>query len=441
MDKQGGSRAEVSGARVVVSGWELSHNAAGRAVTLVELYQRAGALNVSLIGCIFPKWGRQLWPPLQGMPLHCDALRVLDMSDFFRDVEALVERNPADIVHLSKPRLPNIVIGLLYKQRWGAKVIVDIDDEELGFVGADAPLVGALSRDEYPEDLTGKRATQLSVGLAGYFDGITVSNPALRSVYGGEVIPHARDERLYSPSAARRTLNRELFGIPQDVKVVLFSGTPRKHKGILDIAQALADLERPDVLFVLVGDFPFADVKDELKTIKGVNLKFIPGQPYWHTADVLATADCVVLVQNLGSLSAQYQAPAKLTDALAMGVSVLAQTTPALEHLFLDGAFMDVSQDDLKEKLAQALEVSVDPEHSPARRIFLEQLSTAVVSKRLAHYVDTCGIAPCPPCRDEDLAAFRKTIIERDVLSPRFVDFVQQSVGAVGAADSGGGQA
>ena len=38
-------------------------------------------------------------------------------------------------VDLSKPRLPAVVIALLYKLLWWAAVLVDIDDEELLFVG------------------------------------------------------------------------------------------------------------------------------------------------------------------------------------------------------------------------------------------------------------------------------------------------------------------
>ena len=43
-------------------------------------------------------------------------------------------------MHLSKPRLPAVVIGLLYKLLWGAAVLVDIDDEELLFVGEREPI-------------------------------------------------------------------------------------------------------------------------------------------------------------------------------------------------------------------------------------------------------------------------------------------------------------
>jgi hypothetical protein len=36
--------------------------------------------------------------------------------------------------------MPNILFGLLYKLIWGATVLMDIDDEELAFADAEAPL-------------------------------------------------------------------------------------------------------------------------------------------------------------------------------------------------------------------------------------------------------------------------------------------------------------
>ncbi|MDQ2078324.1 glycosyltransferase [Marinimicrobium sp. ABcell2] len=394
---------------------------------------------MGLIGCIFPKWGSELWQPLQGMSLKPDVLHVIDTGQFFQEAEALVRRNPADIVHLSKPRLPNIVIGLLYKYLWNAKVISDIDDEELGFVGADEPLTGPLADNERPADFTGKLATQFSVGLASCFDGITVSNPALQAVYGGEVIPHARDERSYAPSLERRIMNRELFGIPLDRKVVLFSGTPRKHKGIMDIAHSLAELGRRDVLFVVVGDFPFSDVKDELKAIKGVNIKFIPGQPYSNTPDVVSVADCVVLVQDVTSRSAQFQAPAKLTDALAMGVQVLAQATPALKNLHEAGAFIDVKPENLTKKLATALADTMEADQSESRELFLKLLSSSAVSANLKAYVDQLdnkSVAVENTDWNQSFESFRSSILDLESggtgrLSGAFVDFLQQSASSL----------
>jgi hypothetical protein len=77
---------------VAVVGSQLGSNAAGRAFTLAQLYRHLGH-PVTLLGSHFPDQGRELWEPIRG-----------------------AVRQPADLVHLSKPRLPAEVFGLLYKR-------------------------------------------------------------------------------------------------------------------------------------------------------------------------------------------------------------------------------------------------------------------------------------------------------------------------------------
>ena len=94
-------------------------------------------------------------------------------------------QHPADLVHLSTPRLPAVVIGLLYKLLWGAAVLVDIDDEELCFVGERQPItLDGLKRLCHglpePRELMGPLWTRLAVDLAQRFDGRTVANGPLQ---------------------------------------------------------------------------------------------------------------------------------------------------------------------------------------------------------------------------------------------------------------------
>ena len=72
---------------------------------------------------------------------------------------ALVLQHPADLVHLSKPRLPGVVFGLLYKLLWGAAVLVDIDDEELCNACEREPITldGLKRLWIWPSGLTGSR--------------------------------------------------------------------------------------------------------------------------------------------------------------------------------------------------------------------------------------------------------------------------------------------
>jgi hypothetical protein len=128
---------------VVVAAAELSHNAAGRAYTLAQIYRHLGH-PVTLLGSHFPQWGRDLWEPIrgavqqQGLPVHSFVVEY--EPGFVNQAWELVLQQPADLVHLSKPRLPAVVFGLLYKLLWGAAVLVDIDDEELCFAGEREPI-------------------------------------------------------------------------------------------------------------------------------------------------------------------------------------------------------------------------------------------------------------------------------------------------------------
>src|SRR5690625_6461412 len=87
--------------------------------------------------------------------------------------------------------------------------------------------------------------------MAQQVDGVTVSNVALQNRYGGLVIPHVRTANRFQPSKERSVACRQKFGVPTDKYVVLFYGTPRKHKGVTETARALAALVRDDVYYVL----------------------------------------------------------------------------------------------------------------------------------------------------------------------------------------------
>ena len=94
---------------------------------------------------------------------------------FVNQAWELVLQQPADLMHLSKPRLPAVVFGLLYKLLWGAAVLVDIDDEELLFVGEREPIMlDGLKRPCHglpePRELMGPLWTWLGVDLAQQLD-------------------------------------------------------------------------------------------------------------------------------------------------------------------------------------------------------------------------------------------------------------------------------
>lgn len=346
---------------VLVSSWDLSLNATGRAATLAQIW--AGIGQAEVIGCLYPPKKTQLWAPLQDFPLPIHPLHVVPGQSFVAQALDFVLANPCDLLHLSKPRWPNIVLGLLYKLVWACPVWMDVDDEELAFAKADS----AITLDEYlqtatylpdtSDSLGSAASTRLGVGLANAFDGVTVVNPALQQRYGGSIVRHARDAAHFAPSAQRRSQARAKLGIAPGDTVILFVGTPRAHKGLLETAQAIAQQQRSDLVFLIVGDFPnnLRSLRQQIVSMPGLKTIMLPNQSFQTLPDTLAAGDICVLLQDPSSLAAQYQTPAKLTDALAMGLTVLATPTPALADLVAQGAFTSVLPHELCHVLAATL--------------------------------------------------------------------------------------
>jgi len=376
---------------VAVCGWELSHNAAGRARALADIWR--GIAHTEIIGATFAHWSDTLWAPIRSTDLSCHIIHVADDRQFIRQALDLVLAHPYDIVHLSKPRMPNILFGLLYKLIWDAKVILDIDDEELGAFKEDTPLSLEALREKQGGVLDWNKLpfedwTRVAVGFADRFDAVTVSNPALQSRYGGIVLPHARPVAWFEKE--RRAQSRAAHGIETDKTVVLFFGTPRKHKGLFETARAIAALGRDDLCYLIVGDFPDAKVKAELEAIEGLDLRFLPGQPYEAIPEIVALGDICVLLQSDTSLLARYQVPAKLVDALAAGLLVLAQPTPGMMEFVERGVVVPTSAELLTQTLARWLDdkTAADRVRAAGQAFFRKHLSVEACRPVLAGFAD-----------------------------------------------------
>lgn len=395
--------------QVVVAAAELSHNAAGRAFTLAQLYQRLGH-PVALLGSHFPQWGRELWEPIQTavvkaqLPVHTVVAE--HEPRYGEKAFEQVLQHPADLVHLSKPRLPAVVIGLFYKLLWGAAVLVDIDDEELCFVGEREPItLDGLKRLCHglpePRELMGPLWTRLAVDLAQRFDGITTANGPLQQRYGGTLIPHARDpEQLRPATAAEKVAARQHFGVPLAARVVLFFGTPKRHKGLLPLAEAVAQLPQAmQPLLVVAGGFApeDADLQQKLEILlPAQRLLLLGNQPFEQAARVLALADLVVLLSE-GAVAA-FQSPAKLSDALAMGLPVLVSEAAPLRPLVEEAWVWAADPQGLATQLNRLLSDAgtLEAQGERARLGFEASLAMPAVAQHLHHVAQQGLVDPKP---------------------------------------------
>lgn len=399
--------------QVAVACWSLSENPAGRALTLASLYQDlaeqpgGGIEQVALIGSLFARRGRSLWAPIHAylnqsaIPVH--SIVIDDDRQFMTQAVDLVSAHPVDLLHLAKPRFPNILFGLLYKLLWDARVLVDIDDDELAFTEAeplcdsDEQSAGSVLEqwlrryNGLPpwQDLPGRPWTELGMSLCHAFDGLSVVNRALQQRHGGTLIRHARDPRQFQPSAERRARARVRWRIQPAQRVVIFLGTPRRHKGLLETAQALASLNQSNLLFLIAGRFSSADgaLRDALQAEQKrgrIAIRFLDDQPFAAIPDLLAAADFAIFLQDPDSAAARAQTPAKLSDALAMGLTVFAEPTPGLADLQEQGAFIPVTRATLAERLRVHLAASAPQPASPQPHpVFSRELSLQANRRRL----------------------------------------------------------
>ncbi len=391
--------------RVAIVAWDLAHNPVGRALTLAEVARHHA--DCEIVGPMFTKYGEDLWAPLRDSVRRFDirGFQAYSFASFMEGAIRLVAEKPCDVAWVSKPCLPSLLIGFLFKLVHGASIVLDIDDDELAFVDGEAP----LSLDEFLAKYTpfdwrepfGKRWTQLAASMIGHADAITACNPVLRQKFNGILVRHARDAEPFDEAVAKRDALRAEFGFSDADKVVLFLGTPRPHKGVLEIARALQELGDPSAVLCVVGTITDAAFKSELEALSTARIVFHPDQPYSRVAELNAMADLVCILQDASNPIASAQTPAKLTDALATGTTVLATPVPPLLDMMEPGRIVAVERDGLVDALRLALSgAHSGAEAVAARRAFFRaELTTETNAGRALEAIQAARQknGPLPP--------------------------------------------
>jgi glycosyltransferase involved in cell wall biosynthesis len=375
-------------ARVAVCTWSLGHNAAGRAATIAGLL--SSEYDVSLFGPLFKRYGETVWGPIKKSDLGIYAFAAETMDDVQFEAERIAAENRFDLVVVVKPRGPGMMLGGVIAKQSNCAVIVDIDEDELSFVSPPQLRASRYSNAYAPDSTTtwppySAHVTGHCYDMAMTADGITVSNIALQRRHGGILLRHARDEALFNPALYNKLAIRASMGIPQNEKVILFHGTVRRHKGLLEVISAIRDREISDTRLYISGDIKDEVLKSELKGAGGEAVAFLPPTSMDDAAAVVSIADAVCAFQDKASYVSEYQIPAKISDALAMGVPVIASDCAPLEDLALSGGIIrvrDVSE--LISVISQVSEGRISAQKMPhLRAIYLSELSYSVNRARL----------------------------------------------------------
>ena len=385
--------------KVAVLSWDVGHNPLGRANVLAEVLSRR--FEVELWGAQFDRYGSRLWAPLRDIDTPVNVFPGLSFPQHLAVMEEVAGSIDADAIWVSKPRLPSLLLGALAKEARNRPLILDVDDHELAFFDTDETLdISSLLERKgdpalaLPFERDWTRACEPLISGA---DLVTVSNVALQARFGGTVVPHARDENVFDPESVDREAVRRRLGIGPDERVLIFGGTPRLHKGVGEVLQALETLGDRRYRLIVFGTREFDELRPQLGDLVRWLLP-LPYQPFSAIPEVVAAADLACIVQQPDHPVSRYQLPAKLTDALAMGVPVLLRATPPLQPFIDNGAVAAVGDG---QDLADAIAAVFDDPSSTAsrvakgRQLFLDTMSYDAVGRQVAPlFSDLMGEPP-----------------------------------------------
>jgi glycosyltransferase involved in cell wall biosynthesis len=318
---------------------DFSHNCLGRAYFLAKMLQRK--YDVDIVGLLL---GDTIWQPLaNSRDVPMEFVRSQKGAETSWQLLRLLSKIHCNVIYASKPLVTSLGIALIRTLSRRTPLILDIDDWELGFIKEPHNLqtvrpkilFGSNVRLHEIASHANRRIGEILIRSA---DDITVSNRFLQERYGGTIVWHGQDTTTFDPLKYEGRSVRREYGIGHEEKVVMFLGTPRPHKGIEDLVEAVAMLRDHSVVLCLVG-LDGGDYCRSLIDVANHKLgeRFRPFGPcpMQKVPEILAMADIVVIPQRR-SLASMGQLPAKVFDAMAMAKPIIATAVSDIPEI-LDG--------------------------------------------------------------------------------------------------------
>jgi glycosyltransferase involved in cell wall biosynthesis len=294
----------------------------------------------------------------------------------------MIKEMDADIFIGCKLRPTSFGIALIKKWFTGKPVMVDIEDWEAGFY-YHAGFWGRVGRFLNFSNPNGLPYTWLMEKLIGFADSIIVSNRFLQKRFTGTMIPHCRDTTILNPDNFDVQKIKQSLDLEKN-RVIMFLGTPRAYKGIDDLIQAVEKLQYPDVRLVFVGaESSFAPQQS--------NIIVIPKTPFDQLPKYLSAADILVVPQR-DTTDTQGQIPAKIFDAMAMAIPVIATNVADIPEVLGGNGYL--VEPGKPEELAETLKYVLDhPEEAKekamqARQRCIELYDIKIMENKLQSMIE-----------------------------------------------------
>lgn len=256
-----------------------------------------------------------------------------------------------DLIHAHFAH-PEGTLGLLLKRRWKKPLVVTLHGDDANTYPEQSPRY----RKYYKQVLA-----QADLILA-VSDGIRQKAQAHTQ---RPVLTHRVGLRL--PPMQERPDKRGLrsqLGLPQDRFVLLFVGTLVQYKGVLELSEALRQLDDEGVLAVFIGDGP---LRDGLGSSSRTQRILLGQQPNVVVRRYMAAADALILPSYREGL------PTVVVEAGAMGLPVIASNRGGTPEIVTPETGYRLEEISPAAILAAIAQVRSDPLEARARGERLRQ--------------------------------------------------------------------
>lgn len=369
---------------------DLASNPIGRTIALANALKPL--YDVEMVGFLIS--GDEVNAPYRGLFPYKTIRCSTGLKNILGAERALTSLATGEIIYACKPLITSLLpalmaAGVLSRKR---RVFLDVDDDHWG-----NPTFGEVLRDPLcgGRDLDGWLYTRLLHPFALSLDGISVSSKAIQRRYGGVLVRHGPDETEFDPSAPAfrdQESCRRRLGLPLTGKFAVFAGTPRGHKGLGVLVEALLRPEAHNWSLVLVTPPNHPEALDARQCLgeRCLPLGFLP---YTEMPTLLSAVDAVPLPQ-LATVFAESQMPAKLLDAMSMAKPIVASRVGDLKEIVGEGERGWMVEPGSPLELASALtEIEANPREAGrrganARDWFLAEASGSAIRKRLVAMIE-----------------------------------------------------
>lgn len=357
-----------------------SRNSLGRAYILEQVLSRTFQTEI-----VLPDFGKGVWYPLRKELEELKIAKGYYLPKFlFTTIPDMLREITGDVIYAIKPFPSSFGITLIKKVLSRKPLVIDIDDYEIGgyatgnfFPNFKKKVYSVRSPNGYPY-------LKMMYGLLHMADMITVSSTLLQKRFGGIIVPHGRDTDVFDPARFNREECRRNLNLKKTT--ILFLGTPRPHKGIEDLIEAIQIIHSNDLELLIVGanySDPYTRIiKEKIKRFGRV----IGEQSFNRIPEIVYAADIICVPQRYDAFS-QVQVPAKIFDAMAMERIIISTKVSDIPQILNDCGVLAQPNNpyDLAEKIEWVLthKDEVLQMRKRARRKCIKKFSYSAMEKIL----------------------------------------------------------